>query len=115
MFQPAKSDEIFLKVGTPNLSYHLPNGKLPLDTIPERPFLESAISELPKPRLVVMGATGVGKSTISNFLLGCSSGNCLSETFKTCSGLDSCTKEAAYGTGLLINCQLFGVFSITLQ
>ena len=102
MFQPAKSDEIFLKVGTPNLSYHLPNGKLPLDRIPERPFLESSISELPKPRLVVMGATGVGKSTISNFLLGCSSGNCLSETFKTCSGLDSCTKEAAFGTGLSI-------------
>ena len=62
--------------------------------------VESSISELPKPRLVVMGATGVGKSTISNFLLGCSSGNCLSETFKTCSGLDSCTKEAAFATGL---------------
>ena len=84
-----------------NLSYHLPNGKLPLDTIPERPFLESSDSELSKPRLVVLGASGVGKSTIANYLLGCS-GNCLSKTFKTCSGIDSCTKEAAYGTGLLI-------------
>ena len=55
---------------------------------------------LPKPRIVVLGATGVGKSTISNFLMGCSTGNCLSKTFKTCAGLHSCTKEAAYGTGL---------------
>ena len=56
---------------------------------------------LPKPRIVVLGATGVGKSTISNFLMGCSPGsNCLSKTFKTCAGGHSCTKEAAYGSGL---------------
>ena len=79
------------------ISIHYRDNTLLLPIISD---VESSISELPKPRLVVMGATGVGKSTISNFLLGCLSGNCLSETLKTCSGLDSCTKEAAYGSGL---------------
>ena len=55
--------------------------------------------DLPKPRLVVIGATGVGKSTISNFLLGCTE-DCLSEKFKTCYGGASCTKEASYGIGM---------------
>ena len=53
---------------------------------------------LPKPRIVVLGATGVGKSTISNYLLGCSS-DCLQKTFATCPSTYSCTKEASYGTG----------------
>ena len=55
--------------------------------------------DLPKPRLVVFGATGVGKSTISNFLLGCTE-DCLSEKFKSCYGGASCTKEASYGIGM---------------
>ena len=55
---------------------------------------------LPKPRIVVLGATGVGKSTISNYLLGCSS-DCLQKTFATCPSTYSCTKEASYGTGKL--------------
>ena len=63
-------------------------------------ILAQNAESLPKPRIVVLGATGVGKSTISNFLLGCSPGsNCLSKMFKTCAGGHSCTKEAAYGTG----------------
>ena len=53
---------------------------------------------LPKPRIVVLGATGVGKSTISNYLLGCSL-DCLNETFVTCSGAGSCTKESSYAAG----------------
>ena len=103
------SEEI--KVFLEFISIHYRDNTLWLPIISD---VESSISELPKPRLVVLGASGVGKSTIANYLLGCS-GNCLSETYNTCSGIDSCTKEAAYGTGLLINCQLFGVFSITLQ
>ena len=55
--------------------------------------------DLPKPRLVVIGATGVGKSTISNFLLGCAE-DCLTEKFRTCYGGASCTKEASYGVGM---------------
>ena len=55
--------------------------------------------DLPRPKLVVIGATGVGKSTISNFLLGCTE-DCLTERFKTCYGGASCTKEASYGVGM---------------
>ena len=55
--------------------------------------------DLPRPRVVIIGATGVGKSTISNFLLGCAE-DCLTEKFKTCYGGYSCTKEASYGIGM---------------
>ena len=55
--------------------------------------------DLPKPRLVIIGATGVGKSTIANFLMGCD-GDCTAEIFRTCFGGNSCTKEAAYGVGM---------------
>ena len=54
--------------------------------------------DLPKPRLVIIGATGVGKSTIANFLMGCDT-DCTTEMFKTCFSGNSCTKEASYGVG----------------
>ena len=55
--------------------------------------------DLPRPRVVIIGAPGVGKSTIANFLLGCAE-DCLTERFKTCYGGASCTKEASYGIGM---------------
>ena len=61
--------------------------------------IDHADVDLPKPRLVIIGATGVGKSTISNFLLGCAE-DCLTEKFETCYGGASCTKEASYGVGM---------------
>ena len=64
-------------------------------------FLAQNEKSLPKPRFVILGATGVGKSTISNFLLRCSQGsNCLSKMFETCAAGRLCNKKAAYGTGL---------------
>ena len=54
--------------------------------------------DLPRPRVVIIGAPGVGKSTIANFLLGCAE-DCLTEKFETCYGA-SCTKEASYGVGM---------------
>ena len=54
-------------------------------------------TNFPEPRLVVIGATGVGKSTISNYLLGCKKrSGCL---FEMCRGRDSCTKSPAAGIG----------------
>ena len=55
--------------------------------------------QLPDPKLVILGQTGVGKSTIANSLLSCpldSESSCL---FEMCHGTDLCTKETSYGTG----------------
>merc|ERR1719209_2107746 len=58
------------------------------------------IPELPNPRMIIVGPTGAGKSSLANAFLGCdpraSDGTCL---FGVCNGMDSCTKETTYGYG----------------
>ena len=54
---------------------------------------------LPAPHLIILGQTGVGKSTLADVLLGCdleASQDCL---FEICHDGDSCTKETTYGVG----------------
>ena len=61
----------------------------------------SAQEDLPEPRLVIIGQTGAGKSTLANVLLG-ESPDCKNCTFPVCNGYNSCTKKTKFKVGTWI-------------
>ena len=64
-------------------------------------------SGLAQPRIVILGQTGAGKSTLANVLLG-EDVDCKNCTFPVCDGYDSCTKETSYAEGML--CEFISSF-----
>ena len=63
-------------------------------------LLAANAEDYPDPRIVIVGPTGAGKSSLAEALLGCdptdASDVCM---FEVCNGLDSCTKNTTAGTG----------------
>ncbi len=53
---------------------------------------------LPLPHVIIIGATGVGKSSLANVFIG-EDPTCKDCTFPICGGADSCTKNTKYAVG----------------
>ena len=66
-------------------------------------------ADLPLPRILILGQTGVGKSTLANVLIG-EEVDCTDCTFPICDGLESCTKETKYATGQWLGSIFFSKF-----
>ena len=59
----------------------------------------SSPSVYPSPRVVLVGPTGAGKSSLADALLGCDPRGDHGCVFGVCGGLESCTNTTKIGTG----------------
>ena len=62
-------------------------------------LLQDVDPAYPSPRIVIVGPTGAGKSSLADALLGCDPRGDNGCMFGICGGLESCTKNTTVGYG----------------